>query len=204
MALMRVKARWTIPGAGTAFSVFHFGTGPDDAASDQEASNATGAVQTFFNAVKAYIPSQVAIDVMTDVEVIEIATGNLQGVVSAAAQTQIIGGATSTQPWSAPSGACITWTTGSLRTLSSKPRRVRGRTFLVPLTSTAYENNGTLSAACLTALNTAATGLRGNFNGQEFRVYGRPGKGGAPAGMDAVVTGHRITDQSAVLRSRRS
>ncbi len=204
MTIQRVKARWTIPGAGTAFSVFHFGNGPDGDASDTEASNSAGAVSTFFNAVRTYLPAQVTIDVMSDVEILDVATGNLVGVQTAAAQAPITGGATAAANWVAPAGACITWSTAGLRTVSSKPRRVRGRTFIVPLAGVAYENNGTLVAGALTALNTAATGLRGNFNNQEFGIYGRPGKGGQPAGQYYAVTGHRITDQAAVLRSRRS
>ncbi len=204
MTLMRVKARWTIPGAGTAFSVFHFGNGPDGDASDQEASNATGATRTFFDAVKAYLPNQVIVDVLTDVEIIDVATGNLVDVRSAAALTPVNGGASAAGNWVAPAGACITWSTDGLRTVSSKPRRVRGRTFLVPLAGVAYENNGTLTAGALTALNTAATGLRGNFNNQELGIYGRPGVNASPPGQFYSVIGHRITDQAAILRSRRS
>lgn len=204
MTIMRVKARWTIPGAGTAFSVLHFGNVGISTPTDTEASNSVGATRTFFEAVKAYIPAQVSIDYLTDVELIDIATGNLEGVATAASVAPTVGGAVSSVAWSAPSGACITWNTAGLRTVTSKPRRVRGRTFLVPLANTAYDTAGNLAAAALTAFNSAASGLRGNFNNQEFGIYARPGAGGAPAGAYHLVTGHRITDQSAVLRSRRA
>jgi len=201
---MRVKARWTIPGAGTAFTVLHFGAASGQDPVDQDASNSVAATRTFFEAIKAYLPGPVSIDYMTDVEVLDVATGNLMGVVSATAVANTVGGGSSGATWSAPSGACITWNTAGLRTVTSKPRRVRGRTFIVPLGSVAYDPNGNLATAAITAFNTAATGLRGNFNNQNFVVYGRPGVGGAPAGVVHSVTGHRITDQSAVLRSRRS
>jgi hypothetical protein len=204
MPVLRVKARWTIPGAGTAFSVLHFGSGTGVDPTDTEATNSVLATRTFFEGVKAYLPGPVIIDYMTDVEIIDVASGNLQGVVTAASQVSTSGGAAGSAVWSAPSGACITWSTAGLRTLASKPRRVRGRTFLVPLASVAYDINGNLATGALTAFNTAATGLRGNFNNQQFGIYGRPGVGGAPAGVYHTVTGHRITDQSAVLRSRRS
>lgn len=201
---MRVKARWTIPGAGTAYSVLHFGSNGIVDPTDTDASNSVGATRTFFEACKAYLPSPVIIDYMTDVEVIDIATGNLKGVVSAASVAATTGGASASANWVAPAGACITWSTAGLRTVNSKPRRVRGRTFIVPLASVAYDANGNLAAGAITAFNTAATGLRGNFNNQEFGIYGRPGPGGAPAGVYHKVTGHRLTDQAAVLRSRRS
>lgn len=204
MAILRVKARWTIPGAGTAFSVLHFGNNGIEDPTDTQASNSVGATRTFFEAIKAFLPAPVIIDYMTDVEVIDILTGNLEGVRSAASVAQTVGGASGSANWVAPAGACITWSTAGLRTVNSKPRRVRGRTFIVPLASVAYDPNGNLSVSALTALNTGATGLRGNFNGQEFGIYGRPGPGGSPAGVYHLVTGHRITDQAAVLRSRRS
>lgn len=204
MPILRVKARWTIPGAGTAFTVLHFGSGTGADPTDQEASNSVLATKTFFTGIQQLLPNVVSVDFMTDVEVLDVATGNLQGVVTAAAQTVVTGTASSTATWSAPSGACITWNTAGLRTLSSKPRRVRGRTFIVPLSSSAYDLNGNLSTSALNLLNSAATGLRGNFNNQALGVYGRPGPNGSPAGVYHSVTGHRVTDQSAVLRSRRS
>lgn len=204
MPILRVKARWQIPGAGTAFTVLHFGSGTGSDPTDTEASNSVSATRTFFEALKVYLPNVVTVDYMTDVEVIDVATGNLQGVVTAAAVASTSGTAGVSGTWSAPSGACITWTTGGLRTVNSKPRRVRGRTFIVPLATGAYDSNGNLSAGFLTSANSAATGLRGNFNGQQFGIFGRPGPGGSPAGVYHSVTGHRITDQSAVLRSRRA
>lgn len=204
MAIMRVKARWTIPGAGTAFSVLHFGTEGGADPVDLDASNAVNATRTFFEACKLYLPSVVSLDYLTDVEVIDVPTGNLLGVVTAGSVAATTGGAAASLAWSAPSGACITWSTAGLRTVTSKPRRVRGRTFLVPLSTSAYDQSGNLLTAALTAFNTAATGLRGNFNGQKFGIYGRPGVNGAPVGVYHAVTGHRITDQAAVLRSRRS
>lgn len=204
MSIMRVKARWTIPGAGTAFTVLHFGNGDDGDPTDTEASNAASSTRTFFDAIKGLLPNPVAVDVMTDVEIIDVASGNLIGVQTASAQAQVTGLSGTGATWSAPSGACVTWNTAGLRQVASKPRRVRGRTFIVPLSSTAYDTAGNLSPTALTTLNNAATALRGNFGNQNLGVYGRPGIGGAPAGVFHSVTGHRITDQSAVLRSRRS
>lgn len=204
MPILRVKARWTIPGAGTAFTVLHFGSGTGEPVTDIEASNSVNATRTFFEAIKGLLPTPVSIDYLTDVEEIDVATGNLNGVVSAASVAVTTGTAGAANSWSAPSGACITWTTNGLRTVTSKPRRVRGRTFIVPLSTLAYDTAGNLSASALTTLNNAATGLRGNFNNQQFGIFGRPGPGGAPVGTYNSVTGHRITDQSAILRSRRA
>lgn len=204
MSMMRVKARWTIPGAGTAFSVFHFGDDGDSDISSVDASSAATKTRTFFAAVAAVLPNVVKIDVLTDVEHIDVATGELIGVASATAQTQVVGTAASTAGWAAPSGACVTWSTAGIRTVSSKPRRVRGRTFLVPLSNEAYDVDGTIKPVQLGQLQTAANNLASSGSGSPLLVYGRPGLNGTPVGQNWAVTGARITDQAAILRSRRS
>jgi hypothetical protein len=204
MAIMRVKARWTIPGAGTAYSVFHFSAVSGSDPVGTEANQAAEKTRTFFDAVKGLLPGVVMIDVQKEVEILDVESGNLFEVINATDQLQVVGGASVGTAWSAPSGACITWGTSGLRTLSSKPRRVRGRTFLVPLTTTSYDSNGNLSATALTTINTAATNLRTPGTLSQLVIFGRPGVGGSPAGVVHTVTSSRITDQSAILRSRRS
>jgi len=204
MALFRVKARWTIPGAGAAFTVMHFDDGEVGQDVDQAATNQTTALHTFFDSVKNVLPQPVKVQVMSDVEVIDVATGELVGAATGGSHAELAGAQPSSIGWAAPTGACITWTTAGIRTLNSKPRRVRGRTFLVPLSNAAYDVNGTLTDTAMGTLNAAATALRGNFSGQELAVFGRPGVGGSPVGVAHAVTGHKITDQAAILRSRRS
>jgi hypothetical protein len=204
MPIMRVKTRWNIPGAGTAYTILHFGSGTGEAVTDTEASNSTLAVSTFFNSIRTLLPAQVTLNIESDVEVIDVATGDLQGAVTSANRDPIVGGASGTANWAAPAGVCITWSTGGIRQVSSGPRRVRGRTFIVPLASSAYATDGTIDSSPLTTLNSAATALRGNFNNQQFVIYGRPGLNDTPPGVVHSVTGHRITDQVAILRSRRN
>jgi hypothetical protein len=200
MAIMRVKARWTIPGAGTAYSILHFGALTDGNPTDTDAGNVATATRTFFDQIKALLPGVVKIDVMQEVEVLDASSGNMTGIVTAGTQLQVVGGAGATATWSAPSGACITWSTAGIR----NNRRVRGRTFLVPLATMAYAPDGTIDSTPLSTLNTAAQALRGNFSGQNLGVYARPPKGTQSGGQFYSVSGHRITDQAAILRSRRS
>lgn len=204
MALLRVRARWTIPGAGSAFTVMHFDDGEVGGDVNVAATNSTTALHTFFDSVKNVLPQPVKVQVMNDVEVIDVATGELAGAATGGNHAELAGAQPSSIGWAAPTGACITWSTGGIRQVSSKPRRVRGRTFIVPLSNAAYDVNGTLTDTAVQTLNAAATALRGNFSGQELAIYGRPGVGGAPAGQAYAVTGHKLTDQAAILRSRRS
>jgi hypothetical protein len=204
MSIMRVKSRWTIPGAGTAYSVMHF-TGPDGfEATDADAAAAVTLVRQFFGTVAALLPNPVKVQVEGDVEQIDTPTGNLIAGLNGGNPGVVDGQAAAGASWAAPAGACITWTTGQVRTVASKPRRVRGRTFIVPVSTAAYDANGNFTQQALDTLAAAAINLRNAPGGPEFVVYGRPGPNDLPAGMVAFVSGHKITDQVAILRSRRS
>lgn len=204
MSLMRVKVRWTIPGAGTSYSVFHFGDDGDSDISSVDANSAATKCATFFTAIRSCFPQAVKWDVMQDVEHINVTTGDLENVVNINPIAQITGQVGTTIAWAAPAGACITWTTNGIRQVASKPRRVRGRTFLVPLSSQVFATDGTINDLDLGTLKTAANNLASSGSGAPLVVYGRPGVGDTPPGQVFVVTGSRITDQVAILRSRRS
>jgi hypothetical protein len=112
-----------------------------------DAQMAVDRVYAFFNAVKAYFPQQVSLQVRGEVEAIDEATGNLQDVIVATAPAAIVGTAGTTVPYAAALGSVVSWRTGVVR----NNRRIRGRTFLVPLSSLAFDNTGTLIPGALTA-----------------------------------------------------
>jgi len=99
--------------------------------------------------------------------------------------------------FSSATGACINWNTPEVR----NGRRVRGRSFIVPLASSQYDVDGTLTAGALTGLQTRADTLVGG--GWDLQVYKRPTIKGATDGDSATVTSARIADKTAILRSRR-
>jgi len=80
-------------------------------------------------------------------------------------------------------------------------RRIRGRTFMVPLNSNAYEGDGTLSTAARGDLQTFADTMVSGTGGAEFGVWSRPRNGAG--GVFATVTSGTVPDMAAVLRSRR-
>jgi hypothetical protein len=204
MTVLRVKTRWTIPGAGTAFSVMHFDDGDIGGDVNVEANQVTLATHNFWDSVRNTMPSVVKVQVMPDVEIIDVETGDLIGVSTATTRAELAGANVASAGWSAPAGACITWTTSGIRTVTSKPRRVRGRTFIVPLSGMSYDTNGNLTDTALATINNAAATLRSASSGQELAVYARPNEVPAVPGQAFAVTGHRLTDQVAILRSRRS
>lgn len=198
--ILRVKLRWTgLPG-GNGYSIFHF---KDFAAGEPavgDADGAKGKVNTFVETIKGYIPPSVSMQVESEVEVLDESNGQLQNVLGGSVPQLWTGGGSDTLGWSAPTGAVVSWSTGGIR----NGRRIRGRTFIVPLAGNAYENNGTLSGGFQMVVNMAATALRADSGTPDLGIWARPTATGASDGVWNVVTGHRNPDMAAILRSRRS
>ena len=152
------------------------------------------------------MPPDVSIRVEPSGDTINDADGTLTGGWSIAPVTGVVGAAAGA--YAAPAGACITWLTSDIL----DHHRVKGRTFVVPLGLANYEADGTLTSGTATGLATAGaefvTGTAGNAV-----VWHRPRKARAatltlPArvarvGGHAIITGSRVADKVAVLRSRR-
>ncbi len=197
---LRAKIRWTIPGAGTAFTVLHFGLKHGGDGTTADAQEVIDRCDAFITAILPIIPQQVSLQTNSEVEQIDIPTGGLEQVLAGTAAAAKTGSSLTSSPWAAPAGAVISWTTdGILRN-----RRVRGRTFVVPISSSAMQNDGTLTPTAITSLGTAANGLRTAGTGTELVVYNRPDKRKGYVGDGFVVKSHRVPDMVAVLRSRRS
>ena len=157
---------------------------------------AADAVQTFFDAIKAHIPSGVTIQVQSEVTTYVAETGALVSLDAVGTIPAPVTGS-ATGAFSGVSGGVINW----LTTQSMGTRLLRGKTFLVPLGNNAYEANGTLSAAAMTTIKGAAENLRLAI-GADLAVWHRP-KAGA-GGLAVKVVGTRIPDMAAILRSRRT
>lgn len=153
-------------------------------------------LRTFYNAALAYTPAGVTLTFPGSGDTIDEVTGSLNGTWAQSAPAAVTGGAGATQ-FPAPAGACVTWVTSRI----INRRRLRGRTFIVPMYVGAYQLDGTLEASVMSALNSAAATLVTNA-GSSLRIYHRPK--GASSGQGAAIVGHSITDQVAVLKTRRA
>lgn len=193
MSLFRVKARWSGFTGSPGYSVFHFDA-PDDAAGPT-ALQCAEAVRSLAFTWRTHLPSIVTINVDGAVERLDTATGQMIEILDVAAPLAVAGTATGT--FSAASGACIQWTTNGVR----NGRRVRGRTFVVPMAATGYDAAGTLSTGALSDLQTGATAFAADFAGAV--VYARPTAPGAADGVAYDINAGRVVDKVAVLRSRR-
>lgn len=193
MAILRVKVRWTGFSGAPGYNVFHFGQW--DVPDLSHAQGAVDALSTFYTSLRLYHPAAVKWDIDPAVEVLHSPNGELISYLQAAQPATI--SATGTGNWSSPTGYCINWLTDTVR----RGRRVRGKSFMVPMSASAMSVDGTLDSSALTAINAAANGLAAGA-GPALIVYGRP----TPDTSDGVVAdvmGIRVADKAAVLRSRR-
>lgn len=181
--------RWTGLTGGEGASVFHF----ENVSGTSEAQNAISAMRTFFTALTSMVPDEVRWDPAPEVRVLDEATGTLL------ASYPIVPGATivaaNTTGYNRAAGARIDWETNAIE----GGRRLRGRTYLVPLGSDQYAASGNLGGSTVTALTTAATNLVTNLNAQSrsLRVWSRKN------GVARTVSSPSVPLKGAILRSRR-
>jgi len=181
----RVECVWTGATALPGASVLYGSTGVPTLASD---------AYTFFDAIKALLPSSVSITVPGAGDLIEDSDGSLAGTWSSTGVGTVTG--TSGLSYAAGVGARIVWRTNGIR----NGRRVRGSTFICPLVTTVFEGNGTLTSAAMTTLGNAATALAA---GGRLLVWSRPTPPGGSDGDSNAVLNATVPDRVTALRSRR-
>lgn len=200
MTLVRGKIRWTIPGAGTAWTVLHFGTLNLAEPTQADADAVVTRMQNWATAIKALLPNVVSLNVQAETEVINEESGLMLGILTSPTPATQTGTAAAGVGWAAAAGAVVSWSTPNVR----NGRRIRGRTFVVPVSNEVWDVDGTLKAVPFNTLNTAATALRADAADIDLRIWCRPTAPGANDGAEGLVMGHRVPDMSAVLRSRRA
>lgn len=192
MAITRITAVWSGFRGAPGYSNFHFaGDGTDSLGLDSAAE----AVHSFFEAFRIRLPTSVSIQIQPTAEVIDEASGQILGSYDITELDPVTGGTSSM--YSAATGAVVNWNTQAYR----NGRRIRGRTFLVPLTSNSFDSQGDLATETLTSLRNGAEFLASGASVLPFVVWARPINGSG--GTAEPVRSFNIPDLGAVLRSRR-
>lgn len=194
--LYRVRATWSgfegTPGVSTLYSLGSVSFVP--------------ALRAYFLSHVASLPLNLSIQVESTGDIIDDATGNLTGAWSVAPVLPVVG--TNNFGYAAPAGFCATW----LTTTILDGHRVKGRTYIVPITSDSYDTDGTIKGAIVTALRAQAATFFGATVGDLVVWHrprvARPADGSrravtARAGGHGVVVGYTVKDNAAILRSRR-
>lgn len=192
--LIRYQCVWTGFSGAPGYSTFH-------------ANETVITAQAFAEACRAYLqgaattsvsgdalPATVKITPNSYVELIDELTGNLQGLSALGTIPLVIQGV-NTAGYSSSTGQVTQWITSSFL----NGRRVRGRTFIVPLSSATFDTDGTLATAYLTKARTAATTFVANGSPV---VWHKPEPLVSNGSMWPVVAS-QVNDKTAMLTSRR-
>jgi len=186
--LHRLVIGWQGPMVvGTAVTVMHW-DGSDNAAPP------VASVVAAFEAAKALFPLDLVITVPGSGDSIEDTTGVLTGVWTASGGDTIEG--TGDYGTAAGVGAVIGWQTGGI----IDGKKLRGRTFIVPIHTLNYADDGTLATSSLTVLQTLANDLQA---AGPLAVWHRPTTSGGSDGNSYGVISNRVRDKVAFLSSRR-
>lgn len=183
--IKKAQAIWTGFNGAPGYTTLYFGTASVTIAAQ---------MRVFFDAIKALLPSIVTIQVQSTGLTVDIATGAATGTWTEAAVTPVVG--TTAGVYSAPSGAVVDWLTPSF----INGRRLRGRSFIVPMASASYQNDGSILGTSLTILQNAASAFVA-ASAVDFVVWKRPVDGAG--GVAVAVTSAIVPDKAVVLRSRR-
>lgn len=156
--------------------------------------------------IRNFVPNIVSMQVESSGDVFESTTGQISGTWARGVQPVVTGLATGA--YAAPAGGVCEWLTD----IHLSGRRLRGRTFVVPMATNAFDLGGSIEAAALLELRAASaefvTGSAGSFNIWQRPRLARAANGTFPAvaargGGNGVVTSSRVPDKAVVLRSRR-
>lgn len=161
--------------------------------SGASADDCANAMRTWFAACAAYIPNTIRINWDGNAPIFD-ENGNLVDV-NVYTPPATVSGSTAVQ-YPGPAGAVVDWLTSSFR----NNRRVRGRSFLVPL-GNCYDTDGSLQGTALSALQNAGNALVGA--GVGMIVWSRPAPGSISGGAESPVMNALVPDFTTVLRSRR-
>lgn len=191
-SLNRVVLEWAGPSiVGRAVSVLHY------SASDNVAPP-VAAIQAALQGIHVLIPAGTTITVPAAGDVINDVDGSLVGTWSvASANVASMDGAAAS---AAGVGACIGMTTGGIVPGKKGPRRLRGRMFIVPLSTSAYDGSGTLTPGAQSGLQGCAQGL---LAAGPLAVWHRPNKTLSLPGNSYGVQSVLVKDKVAYLSSRR-
>jgi hypothetical protein len=162
-------------------------------------------IATWRTTVRNLLASTTTLSILGTVETINDEDGTLEDVLTVASPPADVAGAQSGGT-TGVTGVVVNWLTAG----AVFGRRRQGRSFLVPIAVASIDPDGTVSAANLTAQRAAAaTYVAGGGGDYVPCVWVRPKYTTADppvlvhAGQAVPITGSRIPDLAAVLRSRR-
>lgn len=196
-SLAKVTINWTGFTGAPGYTNLYFRNSTPGVINQTVVDNAISKTHTWIQAWDDALPNTVTLTVDPTVDEINDTNGSLVAFWTGTPGSANVGGSTLT--YSAVSGACVNWYTSTVR----NGRRIRGRTFMVPIGSNGMDTNGTLNNTSRTAWITATGVLTAASGDARLVVWGRPSAPAATDGVSAEVTSFTIPDKVAYLSSRR-
>jgi hypothetical protein len=161
-----------------------------------EAGSGWGAsLNTFFDAIKTFLPLGTSQSYSISGDLIDVATGELSGTWTDGAGWTVT--SSTNQPYVGGTGVRVVWATGGI----NNGRRVRGSTFLCPMNSGHFTADGNISSANAATIATAANAIV-SASGHEMHIYSRPAAG--RPGMSSAVISASVPVEASWLRTRRT
>jgi hypothetical protein len=159
-------------------------------------------MRTFLFAFAPYLDAAWTIQIQPTVQGFDAASSQLTLETNMTTTPPVITGTAPSAPYAGGSGLAIAWKTSSI----FNGRRVQGRTFLVPALG-AFQNDGTLTTAVITALQSAGNALIAAAS-PSFSIWAKTYNTAVnppvQTGGDRFdVTSCSVKDMAAQLRSRR-
>lgn len=196
--IAKVVINWTGFPGGPGYTNLYFSDTTGSGALDQDlVDSAASQAQNWIAAWRPRLPTSVFTGIDPTVEAIESTTGAVQAFWTATVAAPVAGGGVAS--FSGPSGACVSWYTSTVR----KNRRIRGRTFVVPLDTASYEADGTLIPTIPGVIIPASQALISSSGPAHLGIWCRPTTKGGTDGQWARATSFRMQDKAAILTSRR-
>jgi hypothetical protein len=193
----KITINWTGFQGGPGYTNLAFDDFTEGDVTQAIVDGAIGKTDAWLDAWVGLFPAGLSYVISPSVEIVNTQTGALEGYMTGTPDLTRVG--TSVGHYAGGSGACINWYTTAIR----NGRRIRGRTFMVPLGNYALGDNGTIDDPRLVGMIDATTLFMNDTRAGELGVWARPTAPGAADGRWAPVESFRINDKVAQLRSRR-
>lgn len=190
--VIEYRVNWEGPVGGPGVTVFH--GRPSNSGFDQEASEDLAArAHAFFDDIKALIPAGYTLSFPGEAIELNTTTGVLEDVYTFTPPADVT--CAGSGDWAAPAGCRVEWRTAAI----VNGRRLRGRTYIVPIAAGAFDTEGTIDSGTVTLLTTAAEDFIDDsvFANVDIAVWSRT------HGILADVVNVFVPDEASILRSRR-
>lgn len=189
MAYTTTTAKWTGTGGGTGYTRWHWQGNLTSA----EVTQKLNLTKTFFTAIATLIPTPVAVGFDGLAQEYDDA-GVLTKEVSVTPPTSVVGSAGPN--FLSVIGAVVNWQTG---VFNPNGRRIRGRTYLVPLGTSIAATNGGLTSSAVSTIASAANAVIADLI--PFVVVRKTATGDF-VGITGI-TAAQVSGKVAILTSRR-